>query len=357
MGTWRRASAGGPPGFYVTLRAWAKSCQRAKISARAALKSGNGFAAPLMALSLLAYGVCRLAVAMAGAVVALGCPRVDVNPGDRLLLPEPPYRNHAAIEAARLDGVRIIPLIHDLHAITHPHVLEGGEKLRSWIIWACEHASAILCVSLHTENEVRRVFSPRGRTIGHFHLGFDAFTPPAPHRSLGVPAPFFLMVGTLAPNKRHRDVLDALDLLWAEGSSANLVIIGRLGWLTDDLCSRLRSHPRRNQNLFWLDDAGDAELAAAYHSAHALVAASECEGFGLPVVEALARGTPVIASDIPPFREVAGAWADYFPMGDVPALAALLRVRAAAPRRAIEAFPGRSWDKAAQDALRFAADS
>ncbi len=125
------------------------------------------------------------------------------------------------------------------------------------------------------------------------------------------------MVGTIEPRKGHRQALAAMELLWTDKVDANLVIVGKQGWNTDDLAKRIREHPEYNKRLFWLPGISDEMLEQVYRCTSALLAASEGEGFGLPLIEAAQHGLPIIARDIPVFREVAGENAYYF-CGDDP---------------------------------------
>jgi glycosyltransferase involved in cell wall biosynthesis len=134
-------------------------------------------------------------------------------------------------------------------------------------------------------------------------------------------APTFLAVGTLEPRKRQAQILEAFELLWAQSSPAHLVIIGKPGWLTETLAERLRQHPQQGRQLFWFDNASDEFLEQLYATVTCLIAASEAEGFGLPIVEAARRGLPVIARDIPVFREVAQDHAYFYQGGSPEALA------------------------------------
>jgi glycosyltransferase involved in cell wall biosynthesis len=158
-------------------------------------------------------------------------------------------------------------------------------------------------------------------SLGFFHLGGD-LRASLPKRGLPEGAdeileklhirPTFLMVGTLEPRKGHRQALAAMDRLWADGVDVNLVIVGKQGWRTDDLAKRIQQHVEDGNRLFWLDGITDEMLEEVYRSSVALLAASEGEGFGLPLIEAAQHGLPVIARDIPVFREVAGEHAHYF---------------------------------------------
>ena len=99
------------------------------------------------------------------------------------------------------------------------------------------------------------------------------------------------------------------------------MIFGREGWLNtpDDerrnipeIARTIRNHRQLGSRLFWLDDCDDDILMETYDNATCLLAASEGEGFGLPLIEASRHGLPIVARDIPVFREVAGEHAFYF---------------------------------------------
>lgn len=125
--------------------------------------------------------------------------------------------------------------------------------------------------------------------------------------------PTFLMVGTIEPRKGHLQTLKAFDLLWEKGIKCNLVIIGKSGWMVDETTQHINNHPSLHTHLFWLNPCTDELLEAMYQAAHCLIAASEGEGFGLPLIEAAHHGIPIVARDIPVFKEVASEYAFYFP--------------------------------------------
>lgn len=125
------------------------------------------------------------------------------------------------------------------------------------------------------------------------------------------------MVGTVEPRKGHAQALAAFEQLWNEGLDVNLVIVGKYGWIMERFLETLRHHPELGRRLFWLDGISDEYLEKVYTSCKCLIAASKAEGFGLPLVEAAQHNMPIIARDIPVFREVAGDHAFYF-KGDEP---------------------------------------
>jgi glycosyltransferase involved in cell wall biosynthesis len=120
------------------------------------------------------------------------------------------------------------------------------------------------------------------------------------------------MVSTIEPRKGHAQTLAAFEALWEEGHQINLVIVGKRGWLVDDLVARLSNHPAKGRTLFWLEGISDEYLEKIYSAGTCLIAASEGEGFGLPLIEAAQHHLPMIVRDLPVFREIAGEHAFYF---------------------------------------------
>jgi hypothetical protein len=120
------------------------------------------------------------------------------------------------------------------------------------------------------------------------------------------------MVGTLEPRKGYRQMLEAFEHLWSKGEDVQLVIVGRNGWLMEDFVARLEKHPEKGKKLFWLTEVSDEFLAKIYEACSCLLAASIDEGFGLPLIEAMHRGKPVLARDIEVFRETGRLNVAYF---------------------------------------------
>lgn len=130
-----------------------------------------------------------------------------------------------------------------------------------------------------------------------------------------------LMVGTIEPRKNHETVLRALARLRSDAPA--LVVVGRPGWGTGAIDRTMRSMHERGE-IVWLDDFPDAQLPGLYAASTLVLYPSWTEGFGLPVLEGLATGRPVIAGNDPVFREVGGSHVTMVDPGDPDALAAAI---------------------------------
>lgn len=267
---------------------------------------------------------------------------VDVQAGDMFIVLDFQSALHPAqdkaFEEMRLMGVTVKFVVYDLLPLSMPDKFIDGMFAyhRLWLDTVAKSDGAI-CISQAVADELLawlQVHGPdrlRPFEVSWFHLGAEA----APStRSVGMPRdavatlaslasrPSVLMVGTLEPRKGHAQALAAFEALWAEGVAVNLVIVGRQGWLVDDLAGRIRHHSQVGQQLFWLEGISDEYLDEVYSHCDVLLAASFGEGFGLPIVEAFQRGLPVLARDLPVFREVGGDEATYFDARDPAELAA-----------------------------------
>lgn len=240
-------------------------------------------------------------------------------------------------QALRSHGVRVQFMVFDLLCVRMPQYFFPGvaDQFSSWLEMVAESDGAV-CISKAVSDELEHWVKQNGPErqrpfkIDWFHLGAD-ISNSRPTRGLAPGAktvleqmrarPSFLMVGTLEPRKGHQQVLDAFELLWGNGVDTNLVLVGKQGWMVEEFVSRLRAHPKINKNLFWLEGVSDEYLEKVYAASSCLIAASYGEGFGLPLIEAAQHKLPIIARDIPVFREVAGDHAYYFDSEDPEELA------------------------------------
>jgi alpha-1,2-rhamnosyltransferase len=271
------------------------------------------------------------------------------------------------IEEVKAKGGATILCLHDILPILYPAAFSPpiAQRFQEWMPKVVLTSDGVIANSRATAESLRDylVASGQGKEgfpIGWWRLGDDfsgsgTGEASAQAQRIAHGRPYFLSVGTIEPRKGHPIVLDAMEKLWAEGLDAAYVIVGGKGWGMRHFERRLSRHPEFGKRLFWLANAGDADLALLYRHARALALASVAEGFGLPIVEAARSGTPVIATDIPVFREAAGETATYFPLLDSDALAARMREALIARPHPTTVAP-MSWRDSAAQLLTMARD-
>ncbi len=267
--------------------------------------------------------------------------RLRPQAGDTVLMLDSSWPFHTLhptfLRPVLIKGGEVISCLYDtvpLRSAAFCH--EGMPPIFSaWFQTALAYSTGFVCISRAVADELLDLLAgigfPRRMKIGYWQLGANFATePPAPkpvRRSKGAARSYFLMVGTLEPRKGHRVALEAFEALWADGVDVELVVVGTIGWGTSDLAHRIRGHQEIGERLHWHEKVGDSMLATLYNDCDALIAASFAEGFGLPIVEAGHFGKPVLASDIPVFREVSkgAAAADFFEVGSPASLATAVK--------------------------------
>ncbi|MFO7913543.1 MAG: glycosyltransferase [Desulfotignum sp.] len=275
---------------------------------------------------------------------------VEMQAGDLLFCPDltgdilVAAQKTPLFDRIRQTGVTLVFTVFDLLPLLKPDKFPAGadRHFHCWLSAVCRISHKVMCISRAVAHELLAWYETDPEfsclpmpEIHWFHLGADL---DASFPTTGRPknarqvldtigaTHCFLMVGTLEPRKGHLQVLAAFDRLWAAGADVHLVIAGRQGWthLPDaerrtipGIVNTLTNHPEMEKRLFWLEGISDQYLEQVYAAADCLIAASEAEGFGLPLIEAAQHALPIIARDIPVFREVAGNHAFYF-LGDTP---------------------------------------
>jgi glycosyltransferase involved in cell wall biosynthesis len=262
-------------------------------------------------------------------------PSVEAGSGDIFLALDLNYRfDHPDIteEFAQWSarGVFMTGIVYDLLPLLNPQWFRNGtmENYGKWLRSVLDMHAVIAIsetVSLEIEEWIgitRTELSSHKQepVLGYFHLGADVEEISTAETTSGeglmcaspILGPSFLMVGTIEPRKGHDQVLGAFEYLWESGSQVRLVIVGKRGWKVESVMTRITKHPELGKRLIWLTGVSDVELLGIYASCQVLLAASFGEGFGLPLIEGASHGLPIIARDIPVFREVAGEHAFYF---------------------------------------------
>lgn len=250
-----------------------------------------------------------------------------------------------------------VVVVHDLAFEDRPQDFEPRlrEHLTRWVRRSCLSAKRLICVSEFTRDRVAARYSiPQERLKVVHHGGSGAR--PRPSGTLPVD-PVILCVSAFEPNKNQTVLLRAL-VTARSVPSARLVLAGRKGRALESLKSLAKSLGIEDRVSFEVD-ASDSKLEQLFDSASIFAFPSFYEGFGLPLLEAMSRGLPILASDIPACREVLGSvgqfvapedsasWATH--LSELLSSHALLRDCEVASRGRASSF---NWDVAAASVWR-----
>jgi glycosyltransferase involved in cell wall biosynthesis len=241
--------------------------------------------------------------------------------------------------------MRRVVTIHDLAFVTHPQCAVPSlvAYLGAAVRRAAYAADAIIVVSEYTRATLLRWLPdlPPERVTAiplgvgaHFAPVSDPMRLSAVAERWGLASSFVLSVGTLEPRKNYPTLIRAFaQARRMAGGPQQLVIVGRRGWLADEISAAIAANGV-GEWVQLLDDVGDGDLPALYSLAGAVAQVSLTEGFGLPALEALRCGAPLVVSDAGALPEVVGDAALVVPPTDADALAhALLRLLTDCPLR------------------------
>ena len=230
---------------------------------------------------------------------------------------------HTGLESSSLarwiaqHDLRAIYLVHDLIPITHPEYCRLGEAERHArrMTLVLETAAGVIGNSEQTLLSLAEFAASQNMDMPRAVpalLGSDLPDPGASSKKAATPASF-VMIGTIEGRKNHLLMLQ----LWTRLAqmlrldTPKLVIIGQRGWESEQAVDLLERAPALRGHVQELSRCSDVRLAEILSGARALLFPSLVEGYGLPLIEALHHGTPVIASDLPVFREIGGNVPEY----------------------------------------------
>lgn len=257
--------------------------------------------------------------------------------------------------------------VHDLIGYLFPANLPPVARLY-WALWlpfSIRFAGHIIADSEHTRGDLQRLLGVPGERITVIHLAaderFQPISDPAVRADVrdryDLPPSFILYVGTLEPRKGLDTLVNAYASLADEFPHA-LVIAGKKGWYTLPLFRQIEALGLRYRIRF-TDYVDDADLPVVYSLADLFVFPSRYEGFGLPPLEAMACGVPVISSNAASLPEVVGDAGMLVPPDNVEALAAAMRqvlvddaLRANLRARGLARAGRFSWDETARQTVR-----
>lgn len=214
-----------------------------------------------------------------------------------------------------------VTTIHDAAAA---HGFEPSRMAHKRLLqpWALKRATAAIAVSAFAKDEAVRLLDADPAKVHVIHSGPGLIGSEAVTAARGgSPSPYVLYVGNLSPHKNLPFLLEAFA---AAELGTRLLLVGGRGAQFDELCRVAAASPAR-ERIEFRRDVSDRELDNLYRDASMLVLPSRYEGFGFTALEAMSRGCPVLASDIPAMREVSGDGAWLLPPGDRDAWVAAMR--------------------------------
>ncbi|MCX6793675.1 MAG: glycosyltransferase family 1 protein [Candidatus Gottesmanbacteria bacterium] len=263
----------------------------------------------------------------------------------------------------RFTSVPRVMAIMDLSYIKYPELFRAKDlyQLRNWTAYSAAKAAKIFTISEASKNDIIRQYAvPQSKVV----VTYPGFTmTPITSVKHQPPKNYILSVGTLQPRKNYTRLIEAFSIFLKQSrqkfSDLQLVIIGKKGWLYESILSAPEKYGIEDRVKF-LDFVPDSELPSFYQHALCFALPSLYEGFGLPVLEAMAYKCPVVVSNVSSLPEIAGGAGIYVDPDNVGSIAGGLliavrqrnlvqgRQRVNAGLEQVKKF---TWEKAAQKTL------
>jgi glycosyltransferase involved in cell wall biosynthesis len=224
---------------------------------------------------------------------------------------------------------RTIVTIHDLGYLVEPdsHTRSSRLQLKLTTQWNAREATRIVAISEATRRDLVTYLNVDPGRITVVPHGVDPqFRPVAQNeieryrRAARLPERFILYLGTIQPRKNLSRLIEAFEIIAGEDPEISLILAGRTGWLSEPIREQARAS-RCGDRIRFLGYVPDEQLPLLYGTASAVALPSLYEGFGLPVLEAMACGTPVVMSNRGALPELAGADAEIIEPTDVECIA------------------------------------
>lgn len=257
-------------------------------------------------------------------------PQLLVEQGDVLLLLDSTWYMNIwpSVASFKDKGGMVVAVAYDIIPISHPQFCDDflAQVFKDWFYDSLKYVDGYIAISNtikaglqeFLQNEFKEKIA--SKKFDYFLLGSDVEKKQAEtlkvreelKKSFHSSTSLYLTVCTIEPRKNHTYLLDAFDALWKEDVDVSLCLVGKIGWKVEEIVNRIKTHSMFGKKLFMYNDLVDTELQYCYKHAKMLLFPSIVEGFGLPIVEALSHGLPVLASDTAVHREVGGEQIGYF---------------------------------------------
>lgn len=221
---------------------------------------------------------------------------------------------------------RVIAIM-DLSYLVYPNMFRQKDlhQLTAWTKYAVARAASIVTISQYTKNAIMEAYQVPQNRITVTYPGFSRMnavtgvTKDEIMKKYRIRSRYILSVGTIQPRKNYVRLIEAFSRLLKENKGNDgleLVIVGKKGWLYEETLETPEKFGVKDRVKF-LDFVPDSDLPALYTHAHCFALPSLYEGFGLPVLEAMAYGCPVVISDSSSLPEIAGKAGIYVQPDDV----------------------------------------
>ncbi|MFA6136897.1 MAG: glycosyltransferase family 1 protein [Sulfurimonas sp.] len=270
--------------------------------------------------------------------------------------------NYEQLKNLKQKNVKIIALIYDIIPLSHPEFFTKDLIIffKDWYEKATKYMDGYIAISESVKEDIYRYIQNNinpnieKEKFDYFYLGtnfsteYDENKVPDSFKNHFKSPNTYLTVSTIEPRKNHSYILDTFDTLWNNNEDVSYVIIGRIGWNTESLIERIKSHKEYNKKLFLLSDVDDNSLVYAYQNSKALIFASYAEGFGLPIIESFYYKLPVLVSDTPIHREIAKENASYFDLLDTHSLLSIIKNQNIKP---VNDFIWQDWHQSTKELI------
>ena len=270
--------------------------------------------------------------------------------------------------APRFSPIPTAISIMDLSFIHFPNLFAKKDlyQLTNWTRYSVKNASKIFTISKSSKDDIIDVYGIEDKKIFVTYPGIKEgsnariLTMDDLRKKFGIDKDYILFVGTLQPRKNIVKLIEAFSKI--ERENLILIIVGKKGWLYEDILSA----PQKfgvGERVKFLDFVEDKDLPSLYKNALCFVLPSLYEGFGLPVLEAMKYGCPVLTSNVSSLPEAGGDAAIYFDPTDAEDIASKIQKVISNPKlrdelieKGYNQIKKFSWEKTAKETLRVLED-
>ncbi len=215
--------------------------------------------------------------------------------------------------APRLCPVPVVVTIHDLSYFYYPEEFLKKDlyKLESWTKYSVQKANKVIAVSQNTKKDLSKFYQVPDSKVRVIYNGYEKLLQNSRVKNQIVTGPYILYVGTLQPRKNVSLLIRAFNKFRQNNSNFRLAVVGRKGWLYQEIFDQVKQLELEKEVIF-TDYITDAQLVELYRNAFCFVLPSLYEGFGIPILEAMNYGCPVISSNVSSLPEIGGNACLYF---------------------------------------------